>query len=478
MKISRYRVRSLRTQILHLLLILLVTGLAWLGYHYRVQQDWTWGSRNSLAPASQQLLLTLTEPLAFVAYLPENSPLREQMGKIISRYQRVRPETRLEMVDADLDPVRARQDGVDANGQLAIHLGARTEVVSSVGESVIANAILRMSRGNERLVVALTGHGERDALATNSQGMSTLVQNLERSGFTILPYSLVRTQSVPDNARFLVLASPQQALLPGEQQVLEQYVLNGGNLLWLQDPGGLHGLGGLSEILGLAVGEGTVVDANENLHQLLGIRHPAVIPVVEYGGSVLAENLGGTQTLFPFATSVTRRPEQAGAGMGGRVDGFLTTLPNSWLESRALGGDASLDEAEGDLPGPLTIGLALSRRLNGENGGADQTRVSAATPSNAAAEDRRRQRVVVVGDSDFMLNGFIGQGANLGLATNIFNWLSDDDNLLKVPLIQAPDTRLEMDARVLLGLAAFFLLVLPAGLLLAGFLSWWRRRRR
>ncbi|HPE60013.1 MAG: GldG family protein [Thiothrix sp.] len=470
MNVSRYRARMLRTLALHALLVMLVIGAGWLGYHYRVQQDWTWGSRNSLTPASQQLLSELTDPLEFVAYLPENSPLREQMAKIISRYQRARPDIRLEMVDADLDPVRARQDGADANGQLAIHLGERTEVVSSVGESVIANAILRLSRGHERLVVVLTGHGERDVLAASSQGMSTLVQHLEHSGFTILPYSLVRTQSVPDNARFLMLASPQQTLLPGEQQVLEQYVLDGGNLLWLQDPGGLHGLGGLSDIFDVTLGDGTLVDANENLHNLLGIKHPAVIPVVEYGGSVLAANLGGTQTLFPFATSVTRRPESAQSAMTWQVDEFLTTLPNSWLESGPLGGDVTLDEADGDVAGPLTVGLALNRKLADPAAGDDGR-------NRAGAVAGGRQRIVVLGDSDFMLNGFIGQGANLGLATNIFNWLSDDDNLLKVPLIQAPDTRLEMDERILLGLAVFFLLGLPLGLLLAGFWLWWRRRR-
>ena len=86
--------------------------------------------------------------------------------------------------------------------------------------------------------------------------------------------------------------------------------------------------------------------------------------------------------------------------------------------------------------------------------------------------------MVVIGDSDFMLNSFIGLGANLDLASNTFNWLSADDNLLEVPVIRAADTTLDMSETAGFVLGTFFLFVLPIGLLLAGVWIWWRRRRR
>ena len=111
--------------------------------------------------------------------------------------------------------------------------------MDSASEETIGNAIQRMSRGGERLVVFLEGHGERNPLADESTGMSQLVANLQRNGFKIQPHNLVRTQSIPQNASFAVIAAPQQDLLPGEVDVLKKYVEQGGNLLWLQDPGGL-----------------------------------------------------------------------------------------------------------------------------------------------------------------------------------------------------------------------------------------------
>lgn len=461
---------GLQNGIFYLLLILIIGLLGFLGREFKLEADWTHGGRNSLSEPTRALLQSLDQPLKFVAYIPDNPALQEQLRKLIGRYQRVKADTSIEFVNPDLDPARARQDGIEYSGQLAIHLGERSEVVEATGEQVIANAIQRMSRGGERLVVFIEGHGERDPLANESTGMSQLVAVLERNGFRIQPHHLVRTQSVPQNAAFVVIAAPEKDWLPGELDILRQYVEQGGNLLWLQDPNGLHGLQPLEELLGLRIYDGTVIDANEALQLLLGINHPAVVPVVDYGRSAMVEKLQGVQTLFPFATMVARDP-LAGEKEGSLIwqyDEILTTLPTSWLESSgSLEGEVRFDEGSGDQPGPLPVGMALTRILDAPE-----------TADEAADDKTLDQRVVVIGDSDFMLNSFIGHGANLDLATGIFNWLSADDNLLQVPLIRAPDAQLEIGETSGFVLAAFFLLLLPGGLLLTGLLIWWRRRKR
>jgi ABC-type uncharacterized transport system involved in gliding motility auxiliary subunit len=383
---------------------------------------------------------------------------------LVAKYQRVKPDTTLEFVNPDLDPARAQQDGIEHSGQLAIHLGERSEVMDSASEQTIGNAIQRMSRGGERLVVFLEGHGERQPLSPESTGMSQLVAQLQRSGFLVQPHNLVRTQSIPQNASFAVIAAPQQDFLPGEVAVLKTYVEQGGNLLWLQDPGGLRGLQALEELLGVQIHTGTVIDANEDLQAMLGINHPAVVPVVDYGKAELVSKLAGKQTVFPFATLVARDP-QAGTKEGSLVwqaEEFLYTLPASWLESSGvLEGAVKFDEGSDDQQGPVPLGVSLVRQLEA-----------------VAERSRSEQRVVVMGDSDFMLNSFIGQGANLDLASNIFNWLSADDSLLQVPVIRAPDTQLDLSETSGAVLGTFFLFVLPLGLLSAGLWIWWRRRRR
>ena len=238
--------------------------------------------------------------------------------------------------------------------------------------------------------------------------------------------------------------------------------------MWLQDPGGLHGLEALEALLGLQIHDGTVIDANEALQALLGINHPAVIPVVDYGKSPIVQKLGNVQTLFPFATMVARdsqASEKSGA-LVWKVDEFLNTLPTSWLEtSGILEGNVVFDEASNDQPGPLPIGVSLVRELESK--------------SDAVTErSRSEQRVVVIGDSDFMLNSFVGHGANLDLATQVFNWLSSDDKLLDVPVMRASDTQLDLSETAGYVIGLFFLLVLPVGLIASGTWIWWRRRKR
>lgn len=472
MKMTKGMHRSIGVQnaIFYLLFFILLGLLAFLSREFHFQADWTYGNRNSLTEATRSLLEQTDQPLKFVAYIPEDAMLQEQLRKLVAKYQRVKPDIKLEFVNPDLDPVRAKQDGIQYAGQMVIHLGDRSEVIEQTTESVIANAIQRMSRGAERLVVFLEGHGERDPLAETSNGLSQFLASLERSGFKVQPHNLVRTQSIPNNARFLVIASPQKDLLAGEVDLLKNYLEQGGNLLWLQDPGGLKGLKPLADLLGLKISEGSVLDANEQLHAVLGVSHPAIVPVVDYGRSPIAEKLTGSQSLFPFSTMIERNPAENKSALVWQTEELLTTLPNSWLETGAIDGAVTYEEDKGDVLGPISIGFTLTRLLEQPE--------AAQTTELANAKQERQQRVVVIGDSDFLINSFIGQGVNLELATNIFNWLSADDKLLNIQVNNAPDTSFTLGETSSLVLASFFLIILPLSLIGLGSFIWFRRRRR
>ena len=438
----------------YVVFVLILGMLGYLAQKHQYQSDWTFGNRNTLSTTTQQLLQSIEEPLSFVAYVPDDVSMHSEIKKRIAKYQKFKSDISVEMVNPELDPERAKEDGIAYQGQVLVKLGDRKEVVESLTEQSLANVIQRLSRNADRMVIFLEGHDERQPFATKSTGMAKLANVLKNRGFILQPHNLVRTQTLPENTSLLVIASPQKDLLAGEVDIIKRYIEKGGNLLWLHEPGSLHGLAPIEEMLGLIIDEGTLVDANEQLRELLGIKHPAVIPVVDYNGAEISGEMT-LQTLFPFATAIGRDEELESDWS---YEDFLLSLPTSWLEVDELKGDVSFNEDSGDKAGPLPIGVSMTRTVKHDN-------------------NDKLQRVVVVGDSDFMLNAFIGHVGNMDISTAIFNWLSADDNLIGIKTTGAPDTRLNLESKWLYGIGLLFLIIIPLLLILTGVFIWYKRRK-
>ena len=92
-----------------------------------------------------------------------------------------------------------------------------------------------------------------------------------------------------------MLAGPQVDLLPGEVKLITQYVKNGGNLLWLADPGDLHGLMPLASSLGISFESGVIVDPTT---QMLGLNDPRFALVADYPKHEITNNIEAL-TLYP-----------------------------------------------------------------------------------------------------------------------------------------------------------------------------------
>ncbi len=452
---------TLRIQnvVFYLLFIGIIGLLGWLGKTYQTNIDMTQNQRNSLNESTQVLLKRISKPLVLTAYVPDNEVDHEKLKEVIAKYRRYKEDIKLEIVNPDIEPARAKADGVLHSGQLVVKLGERQEVVSSVDEQTMSNVLQRLSRDTPRLAVFVEGHGESSPLQEKSNGLSQLAGVLENKGFLLQPHNLLRTQSIPENTAFLVISAPIKDYLEGEVKIVSDYLKQGGNLLWLHEPGDLKGLDDIEQQLGLKMHEGTLLDANQALQDMLGIKHPAAIAVLDYGKSDLTKELSA-HTLFPFATAILRDEEIKDSNW--QYQPFLSTLPTSWLEFGEITGSVKFDD-EADIPGPLDMGMVLSRKKPNQ--------------SEADVNKQQEQRVIVVGDSDFMQNSYIGQGSNLDLSLNIFNWLGQDDDLVSIKSKVAPGTTIELSDAGRIALAMLWI-GLPIGLLLFGTVRWMRRRKR
>ncbi len=457
MKMTKHSHLLIRLQnaLFYILFLTIIGLLAWLGKTYHKSIDVTAGKRNTLSQPMQQILSRLDKPLQLIAYVPDEPNIHIALQKLVGKYKKYKKDIMLEFVNPDLDPARARADDIQYSGQVLVKLGKRSEKVNSVAEQNIVNVLQRLSRDKPRRVVFLEGHKELSPLDTQSNGLSKLARVLESKGFSFQPHNLIRTQNIPQDASFVVIAAPQQDYLPAEVKIIEDYIDKGGNLLWLHDPGSLHGLDDIEQQLGLEIHEGTLLDANQSLQKMLGIKHPAAIAVIDYGDLDFTKDLAA-HTLFPFATAILQDPLSKDKKYNWLYQPFLSTLPTSWLESGEIQGKVKFDD-DADKPGPLPIGMSLTRELDDKD---------------------VAQRIIVIGDSDFMQNTYLGQGSNLELSSNIFNWLGQDDKLISIDTVKQKDTRLQLPPWALYGSAFFFLIGLPLGLLVTGFMRWLLRRKR
>ena len=450
-------------KIIFLLLFIFSIGmLAWITNHYTYQFDLTANKRHSLSSSSIDLLNVLDKNITVHAYTTD-AVTQKAIKEIIGRYQRIKSDFNLRLLNPDIAIADAQQDGIVMNKPFAfvIYYNNRMEHINSLSEQAISNALLRLNRRDNQQVVFLRGHGERNINADDNRAYATLNQQLTEMGFNLQAVNLLENP-LPDNTRLLVIAAPTNAYLSGEIKQLEKFINNGGNLLWLADPGELQGLDKLATSLGLQLQDGIIVDNNTDLRQTLNIQHPAIIPVTEYFPHIITNTMR-YNTLFSMARGISPLTNENTVN-NWQAEALFNSYGKSWSETGGLTEEMEFDSSTGDVAGPVTIAVALHRTKHNTD------------ESNAA--QIQSQRIVVVGDSDFLSDSYIGAGANLNLGLNIFNWLIGDDDFVSIEVKPSPDTKLVLNDSQLLIIGFGFFLVLPLLLLITGFRIWYIRNNR
>jgi len=447
--------RRLESWIFALGLLVAAACVGFFTSRYAVRADWSTGGRASIAAESQAVLDRLPGPVEVVSYASPSGELRANIGAFMERYQRAKRDLTLRFVDPEKDPAAMRELGISNDGAMIIHYKDRVQRLDdSLTERSMSNALERLARGGERIVGFVTGDGERLPGGKANADLGTFMTQFEARGLRSVPLNFGQVQAVPEHTDLVVLASPSAPLSPAAVQALVDYVGNGGNLLWLAEPGDQDlGLKPLADALGVRLLPGVLVDGQG---ASLNLTDPRQIVQVSYPPHPITHGFTLT-TLFPQATGLAKV-----SGTDWTVAAFLRTGEQSWTAFHGIANDQPstirYDAAAGELRGPLDFGFA-------------QTRLS---PS----PEKNEQRVVVVGDGDFLANTFVGNGGNRALGERIFDWLLGDDALVALPPRGAPDRVLELSQARLDLLTLVFLVGLPVLLAAVGGFIAWRRRRR
>ena len=458
--------------VLFLLLVILLGYLSGLN-QFRFTKDITQANRNILTPGSVNVLKQMKGPVNITVFATKDDAssgdnFRKGMIDFVARYQREKKDVNLTFINPSIEPKLAQEASVKQDGEVVVEYQKRVEHINPpIAEQEMTNLLVRLSRTSQQPVMFLDGHGERNLLGVKNHDLGEFGKQLEKKGFKFANPDLTIAQAVPSNGAMLVVASPQVDVSEIEAKKIKTYLESGGNLLWLLDDNNLRGLDQVAEYLNMQVSPGIVVDmasaqygndARMAFGRLYG-EHPITINFM-------------LRTLFPEAHQVTAKGTDEN---GWKVSNLVEVAPNGWLTADKLAKDAKPKFNEKtDKRGPINIGVALER-IYGKKG----------------------QRVVVMGNAEFLSNTYIPIEGNLDLGVNIVNWLAGDDNLITIQPLPLKDVNITIPeegwghvwAMIVWNPIQFtdnpnstfpfglFNFIIPFALMIAGFYFWWKRRK-
>ncbi len=440
-----------------LLLIGILIAVNYLAARHSIRRDLTASQAFTLSEQTKRVLERLDRDVNIIAFYRSGDAAVEPMRDLVKMYDDLSPHLSFEVVDPDRQPGRAsRYPGLEY-GITMIDAGDRSERIDKADEQLLTNAIIQATREEKKKIVFVTGHGERDALATDDEGYSNLRARLVNEGYEIEILNLAEHPTVPAGIRVLVLAGARKELLPSEEQAIAAYLAEGGSLFVLADPAPNAAHESLLRSYGIEMGQDLILDIS-GVGRLFGADE--FLPMgLQYGSHPLVEGFTLT-TVFPHSRSVRTAD---GAPPDVTVTEIVFTAQASWAESNP---DRRPYEPDADdRQGPLCVIVAASRPVAASaEGGADSATVA------------RTARIVAAGDSDFCANGFSQFGGNLDLALNAVSWLAEEEDLIAIRPKDREDRRVTLTEGQAMTVRSVLLLLMPLAVIAIGIGVWWRRR--
>ncbi len=414
----------------------------------------------TLAPQTVKVLKELPQPVSVIGFFTPSNTERESVEGLLREYSHYTKNLKYEFVDPEAQPGIARQYEVQQFPSVVFASGDRRYQTQTLNEQSFTTALLIVSGRQFKIVYFLVGHGERDLTKTEDEGYNFAARGLLSDNYFVLTLSLATEDAIPKDAAVLVIAGPTKELLEREKKPIADYLLGGGNILFLLDPKTPQSYKDLVANWGIGLEEGLVVDQFSN-----AISDPTT-PAIQRSQYIFPDITKNVDvTFFPQATAVKvllnkddeNPPDNLAAAP------LAETTFQSWLSRGGQTTNPTYTEGV-DVKGPLDIGAVASGTTPLDD---RHRKVDATTPP---------AKIVVIGDSDFATNKYFYSLGNQDLLLNSVNWLAGDVQLIAIRSKPVPARLLSVDQREFRWIQFSSIALLPIIVAIFGLIAWWRRR--
>ncbi len=470
-----------------LLAAALLVGVNYLGTRHWVRGDWTRAKIYSLSQTTKKIVSGLKKPIRVTVFMTRSSRLFVPVREVLSRYAALSPNIQIEELDPERNPARAEalvkefgikqstvvfrsgdkkkyveEDKLAEFDYSGAGMGGAPEIKAFKGEEQFSSAILAVTEDQVTKVYFTAGHGEPSVDSRErGRGFAEARQLLERDNLTVGTWSCLGKADLPADAGAIVVAGPRTGWLEPETAALEKYLAGGGRVLLLADPV-LPGPGspppdlGLGKVLadrGVKLGVDIVIDP-ANAAPMVG---PETLIANRYGSHPIVRALSGEalSTVFPLARSVQKTdPVPADFSYTSLVE----TTSDGWGET-SLGKleTEGVKKDDKDTRGPVTI-------------------VAAVAPADEKKAGDKPMRLVVAGNSRFIVNGALANAGNANLLLNSIHWLVGQEKLVGIAPKTPEQASLSLTQSQVRRISLFVILGMPAFAIALGVWVWYRRR--
>lgn len=484
--------RTARMGGMALLTLVLVVGILvlvnFLNFRHHERIDLSEGHLYALSEQTQKVLSNLHEDIELVGFFQDEQG-SAQFRQLASEYHYLSGRVSFQVVDPQKDPSRVAQYGVTRNGQIVVAGPQKKETIEDPTEEKVTNAIIKVTRDEEKTVYFLTGHGEHSLNDTEATGYSQIKQDIEKQNYKVEEYNLAQQNKLPADAAVIVSAGPKMNFFPNEVSLLEKYLAEGGKFLLLVDPESEFDMNQMLGEYGVSLDKDYVVDAS-GLGQLFGFGAGAPL-AADYADHPITKDLAGRMSIFPGARSV----KSVDSPLAYTTTALVRTSAQSWGESNIKQQEVTFDESQ-DIKGPLALAVAATKDVtataegtSGDKSGQDASAEPSAEAASKSGDDptgsktaedqetaEKQSRLVVFGDSDFASNAYLGEAVNSDLFLNTTSWLAEDADLISIRPRNPENRNITLTGAE--GRLIFWasVVLFPMATLLFGVGVWYRRR--
>ena len=460
---TRTALYGMNTTVVILVVLAILICINLLTHRHKFIWDLTETSVYTLSPQTRKIAQNLPRKVKMTAFFQIGSPGREKFKLLIDGYKELTDQIDVEWIDPDRRPAVVKQYGVTNYGTVVFESGKQTTKVKKTTEEDLTNALLQVTRDQQKKIYFLSGHKEKNIEDQERRGYSQAKQALERDHYKVEPLLLLQTGEVPEDATVLIINGPEKSLQESEIAAIDAYLNQGGAVLLLLDPQQDSGLTAFLERWGVDIRDDLLIDP---LAKLFGADYTTPI-ISQISDHPITRDMG-QQIIFPMLRSTSAITTE-----GLETTQLLFSGPKSWAEKEYKSGKVRLDPGI-DLQGPVPVAVVSSKEIkSGDNAEPNATPEAKTSESPASA---RKAHLVVVGDSDFASNQFFSLYGNSDFFLNAASWLAKEDNLISIrPRTRkwSPITLSDTQGNLISMLG---IIIFPSLVILTGFRVWWKRR--